>query len=219
MGFVQRLVLWTALGAFVVFASAVLHHKFKTPEAVVISGEGQPTIGLPSAPVEAIIFEDFLCVECRSFNEKIFPRLDSKYISKGRLRYTLVPVSFLPGSKPLGNAALAVYSIAPQRFFAFAHAVFKKFAKPQLENSQRAILLEIAERVGGIDLNQLADAIDNRRYYAELDDNLLWGRKLLGVQFGTPALFINGVPTPTSSLRTVKARIDQAIFLADKESR
>ncbi len=217
--FQQQLVLITAACAVVLFTSAALYYKFRIPDPIAISTQGQPTVGFQSAPVEAVIFEDFLCDECREFNETIFPKLETQYIASHRLRYTFVPVSFLPGSKPLANAALAVFNIAPERFFSYAHALFHKFTKGSMEGSQRTMLLDIAREIGGIDERALRQAIDSRIYYAELDDNLHWAQRLMGVDFGTPSLYINGVATPTSSFQAVQARIERAAYLINKESR
>ncbi len=194
-------VLATALIAFVVLSGAAVYHAMRTPDSLVLNTQGQPTIG--AGKVEMVLIEDFRCTNCRTFSEEVLPEIANRYIHQGRVRFTIVPIAFIEGSKPLANAALAVYHQAPNRFFAFAQKLF------EMDAADKSSILRAARRVGDINLETLSRAIDNRLYYDELEFNYHWAKKLMGKQFGTPALYVNGIPTSTASLDIVARRIEQ----------
>ncbi len=194
-------ILATALVASLSFGGAVLYHSLEGPDPIAINIQGLPTIG--QGEIVLVIFEDFRCMNCRIFNEKIFPQIVSRYIETGRVRYAFVPLAFMEGSKPLASAALNVYDQSPDRFLLFIHELFSSQANTRNE------ILRVAQRVGGIDLHNLSRAIDLHLYHDVLEKNLNWAKTLMGRQFGTPALFINGIATSTASFEAVEQRIQQ----------
>ena len=212
--FHQKLVLITAVIAVLVITGAGLYQLFRIPDALQIATHNQPTLGSHKAKVDVVIFEDFLCPECAIFNETIFPQIESEYISKNQVRYTLVPVSFLDHSKPLANAALAVYHMAPDLFFPYAQALFQ--SARLLQQADVGQLVDIARAIGDVDERELKKAIATRRYDPELEHNLLLAKQLMGNNFGTPALYVNGVATSTGSFRAVQARIERALYRGGK---
>ncbi len=212
----QILVLFTALLAICAIAAEAVYYALKIPDPIAVDTVGQPTIGNPKAKVEVVVFEDFRCQTCWLFNQQVYPKIQQKYITSGQVRYTLVPLAFLDDSKPIANAALAVYKIAPDRFFAYAHEAFNYY---QHHEPDEKSLLALAAKVGGIDLEQLESCIATHCHYPEIERNFYWARDLMGPDFGTPALFINGVRTSPKSYRVIETRIDRAIYLAEKENR
>lgn len=204
------LVLVTAALALTLFSGAALYQSFQQPTAVVLKTKGFPSIGNQSAWVEVTVFEDFLCHNCRLFNEEIFPKIRSHYIEEGKVRYTMIPLAFIKGSKPMANAALAVYHSSPNRFFAYVEALFHF---PEGRQMNETALLETAHKVGGIDLAVLQKAIDERKYYGELRENLDWAKGVLGKDFRTPALYINGIPTGTQSFEAIQMRIEHILTI------
>ncbi len=180
---------------------AVQYEKTKLPEALSIHSEGQPLIG--QGPIELVLFEDFLCSNCRIFSESVFPQIVNHFVLSGKSRLVLIPIAFSENSKPLANAAIAVYRTSPSRMLAFLLALFQSKATTKDE------ILEIAFEVGGIDEKYLTKALDSHLYYSELEGNLNLGRQLMGDQFGTPSLFINGVLTSTASFDAIVHRIHQ----------
>jgi protein-disulfide isomerase len=219
LSFMQTLVLLTALIALVIFVGATLDYANRAPDPVRIETKGQPTLGAASAKVEVIVFEDFRCETCRDFNEKVFPKIQEHYIASGQVRYTFIPLGFLEGSKPIGNAALAVYKISPSRFFLYADALFRHFTEYDITGNERAVLLELAGKVGGIDLMKLKEAIQGNRYYDDLDQNFHMAMEIMGHRFGTPALFVNGIRTSPVHFIKVQERIDRALYQAERGKR
>ena len=212
----QILVLATAALAILTFCAAAIHHSFQVPDPVAIRVTGQPTLGSADAKVEVVVFEDFMCDTCRYFSEEIFPKLHNRYVASGQIRYTFVPLAFIDGSKPLANAALAVYKIAPQKFWAYAHELFAFVEKHSFDGAEDKILLELADEVGGIDLFKLKNCIKTSCHAAELEMNFSAARDAMGKEFGTPALFVNGIKTSPVDYKAIETRIDKALYLAEK---
>jgi protein-disulfide isomerase len=143
------------------------------------------------------------CANCRTFSEEVFPRIAERYIETGEARFTVIPVAFIEGSKPLGNAALCVNHTSSDRFFPFIQELFR------MDGSSKHEILRAARRAGGIDLHALGRCIDTREYYDELEENYHAAKRLMGRQFGTPALYVDGIPTSTASFEAVENRIAQ----------
>lgn len=207
------LVIVTGLTALAILITAGIYQAVRIPEPIVIDTTGQPSIGNPFAPVELVLFEDLRCGTCRDFDAAIMPKLKTRYIDTGQVRYTVVLLSFLEGSKPLANAALAVYRLAPEQFLPFVHKIFQQFLNPPAEGSEKEILLSIARQLGGIDLLQLEKCIDTRCHYETLDQNFFWAKKLMGNDLKTPSLYVNGVATPVLPFRAVQTQIERALQL------
>ncbi|MBS0626134.1 MAG: thioredoxin domain-containing protein [Verrucomicrobia bacterium] len=202
--FRQILVLGTAAFAMVTAGAGATILAFSLPEAVHIETAGCPCVGKKEAPVEIVLFEDFRCSTCRTFNETVLPEIETKFISSGRAKFTLIPLAFLRGSKPMANAALAVYQMAPDRFLPYVHTLFQAHAPLDQQG-----LLEAAQRVGGIDLVKLEACLASHCHYAELDRNMEIAKEVMGKDLGTPALYVNGVSTSTSSFEAVRSVVDK----------
>jgi protein-disulfide isomerase len=206
--FIQILVLATALIAALLIAGGAVYEASATPGTRVMLVEGRPRIGRMEAKVELVLIEDLRCGACRFFTEKVFPHIEREYIETGKAYCIMVPVSFLEGSKPLANAALAVYQIAPDRFLSYLHALFEHFNGRSSNGYESKALIDLAEKVGGIDLNQLRECIDSNCFALQLEQNLDWAKRIMGRDFGTPALYINGMKT-SPSLEKIKERIER----------
>ena len=113
----KKTVLATALLTAVFLLGSIFYKTTLLPHPIAINTAGHPTIG--TGPIEMVIFEDLCCTNCRVFTENIFPQITSQYVETGKARLTVVLISFGNHAKPLANAALAVYKIAPTRFLPF----------------------------------------------------------------------------------------------------
>jgi protein-disulfide isomerase len=202
--FRQILVLATALSAFLIIGIGIVYQLIVLPPAKHVETKGSPGVGKKTAVIEMVLFEDFCCAGCRLFHKEVFPRIKEKYINKGVVRFTIVPLAFLPGSKSLANAALEVYKIAPDRFFAYVHELSEETA-----GAANSRLLRLGKKVGGINLEKLDSCLKIGCHYQELNKNLEAARELMGRNFGTPALYVNGILTSTVSFEAVETRIEQ----------
>ena len=199
-------VLATGALAFALMICMGVYHALRWPDPIDLNTQGLPYIGSPEAKVEIVMFEDFHCAHCREFTETIFPEIESEYIQTGKVRYVIVLLAFMNGSKPLANAAMSVFKETPERFIPFVNAVFRKMGEGLVEESD---LLGIAEEIGGINLYALKACTRSHCYYAQLEKNLEWARGVMGKSFGTPALYVNGVRTSTTSFYAVQEIVSE----------
>lgn len=197
-------VLVTFFLGLIVLGSLAFYQISRLPEPMDLDTQGLPTIG--NGQLHLVAFEDLRCCNCKIFHETVFSQIQTHYIDSGKARYTLVPLAFMGGSKPLANAALAVYRSTPDRFFPFVGELFGRF---QLEDPDREGLLEAAKSIGGIDLAFLDDAIQRKSFYEELDRILNWAKEIMREDFGVPTLYVNGIHSSTRNFQAVKARIQR----------
>ncbi len=208
--FQQIFILVVTCLAVVLMISGVFYRRHLASQPVpIMVVDGHPSIGSKDAKIGMLLIEDFRCCACQSFIDEVFPKVKEKYIDTGIAYCILVPVAFLDGSKPLANAALAVFKIAPSRFFPYVHAIFKHFGLREIHGSERNELVKIAEEVGGIDLEALEKCVESNCYFPDLDRNLDWAERVMGKDFGVPSLYINGVPTSTASIEAIGGRIEK----------
>ena len=138
--------LGSVLLAFLV--ATVVHYT--APNRPIKTKENFLSFGKSTAPIEVVLIEDFQCKNCRTFSKKLIPQLREKYIYPGKVRFTLVPVSFLIGSQLISNAALEVYQRNPNRFFSFLNEVLE-----HKREVRKTDLIRIARQIGGINLQKL----------------------------------------------------------------
>ena len=202
----KALVVSTVVAALFLFTIAAACHKTQAATPIAVKASGAPSIGKASAAVEVVLIEDFQCRNCRAFSKHVIPQIQAKYIQSGQVRFTLVPVSFLLGSQVIANAALEVHKQSPERFFPYLKAILNH------EGEIRAAdLVRMARRIGGIDLAKLQACIENGCHNQELNKNLNWAQGIMGGQFRTPTLYINGVPGSTFSFEAIQYQIDQIL--------
>ncbi len=180
MGF-QRLVLGTAVAALLSLG--------------VLVGVGRSPVALPRMPMqgradarhEIVLVEEPTCTACRLFYETVYPRLSAEYVATGRAKMKLLLVSFLDGSRPMANAALAVGRDAPEQFFAYLGGLYRMRGEVTSEQ-----LVELARTVGNIPLPALEACIKSECMGAQLDYNIRAAESLMGADYGTPAVYLNG---------------------------
>jgi protein-disulfide isomerase len=203
------LVLATATVALLLLGGGIIYLNMRTLPPVRFESIGYPTLGKSSARVEMVLFEDFRCSHCCTFNKEIFPQIYSQYIAKGKVIYRVVPLAFLKNSKPIANAVIAVYRLAPFQLFSFLEQIFFHCQNGEVLNEKD--LLRIARNVGNISLPELQECIENQCYYHELEKNLQMAHKIMGKDFGTPTLYLNGIPISTANFRQIQTRVDKAL--------
>lgn len=183
----------------------------KEQVAETIKTAGQPVLGSPSATVDVVIFEDLKCVWCAHFSQEVFPKLKTNYIDTGKIRYTIVLLAFLPGSKPAGNAAMAVYHQDPSLFFPFVETVYAG-QPPEDENwAKEDQMKQFAAKVPGIDMKQMLQAMKMGTYTKELEANYTMAQEIMKSDFGTPTIYINGARIEELDYPSISAYIDEAL--------
>lgn len=214
----QRIVLFTGLLVFGLVGFFLAHHSTTLPAPVAFDVSQQPAMGRVDAPVHLVAFEDVKCVNCREFQEHVFPILKKEYIDTGKVLFTVVPLSFLEDSEMVSNAILTVYYHNPNRFFSYLERVEKAFAQENEGWDSEEGLLGYAAEVGGIDLPYLQASLQTRKYLPALRQNLSLAKKLMGQGVAIPSLYINGVAIPSWKWSRVNKYIEMCLDEVDKKS-
>lgn len=202
----KTLIFSTLALALSIFSSAAIYQTLRSSVPVVMQTDRFPSMGKSSAPIEVVLIEDFQCKNCRAFSQKIIPKIQSHYVNSGKVRFTLVPVSFLAGSQAIANAALEVHRQNPNHFFTFLKDILIHDGP-----IQSADLIRLARRLRGINLVQLENCIATGCHNQELEKNLKWAMGIMGDQFRTPALYVNGAPGSTYSFEAIQYQVEQIL--------
>jgi protein-disulfide isomerase len=208
--FIHILVIVTAIvAASLIAAGAVYEVSTPSVKTTGLLTDGRPRIGRIGAKIELLLIEDFRCGACQYFTQKIFPEIEEAYIETGKAYCVMVPVAFLEGSGPLANAAVAVYKLAPDRFLPFLHALIDFYYTHDVGYAVQSQLLQLAQDVGGIDLNRFRESVETNRFSPLIEQNFDWAKRLMGRDFGTPALFVNGIRASITSAQAISALIEK----------
>lgn len=197
------LFLGVGIASFLVVRKALSDH-----DSVFLNVEGYPVIGRAKAPLEFVIFEDYRCYNCKSFNENVFPQIQQRYLDTGKAKYVVIPLAFMEESYPLANAAYAVYASSPDRFAAYSKALFNQYETEDVADRE---LIDIARRVGGIEISFLKKAIETRAFYAKIQEGFELADQVMKGEVHTPTLFLNGKRVSTSSFEKIEKKAEKIL--------
>jgi protein-disulfide isomerase len=190
----EKILVIITISVFSITGMLVYCIDFFTPKK--LDFENVLTFGNPKSEIKVVIFEDFICKFCKEYVNKIFPDLKKDYIDTNKISYTIVPVAFIYGSKPITSAAISVYELNKSKFFDFVKIISDK--KTVMDSNQD--ILQIAKNLEGIDLRILKDFLDQDAFGEYLKDNLDYARKVMKGQFQVPAFYVNGKKTTKKKL-------------------
>jgi protein-disulfide isomerase len=203
----SKLVFGSLALALIVFAGAIFSQMLQ-PGLPIYTASVKAKLSMGEAPLEIVLIEDFQCRNCMAFSQKAIPQIQKEYVKNGKVKFTLIPVSFLPGSQAVGNAILEVQRQAPSQVFAYLEKVLRQYEADDLRPID---LVQIAGRLEGVDLAALQEAIVEERHTRALEKNFQWAKGVMGGRFRTPALYINGAPGSTFSYEAIQEQIEQVL--------
>lgn len=212
----KRLVLLTIMLIALISVIVVFLSKPGKSKPVLLDTSNQPTIGAAAAPVQIIVFEDLKCPGCRDYTLKFFPKLKTKYIDSGKVKYTTLMLSFIPGSRVAANAIYCAYAQDPKFFYPYVEKIFQKQMDEKANWATVTQLLKLAQQVPGINQQQLHQCMDDDRYVARLDENSMQAERVNLTT--TPALLINGVLVSPANEHHVYEVIDEQVAAAQAGS-
>lgn len=214
----QKLTLYTAIVLIVAVLGTILYLRFvdsPATTATVSAGdfelERQPGLGDEDAPVTVVIFEDYSCPACRTFEEQVFPRLKRDYIDAGEVRAYFINFQFLgPDSINAALAAECVYHRDEAAFWDYKSAIYRIQGPQGARWATTPRLVELAgETVPWLDQNELRSCIEDERHLdaIERDRDIA----VASGATGTPTVFVNGRQTASPSFDDVQRAIDEAL--------
>ncbi len=170
-------------------------------------------MGDPNAKVKIVVFSDFQCSSCKTYESDVEPQVIDEIINPGLAYYEFRQFPFMDdGSTIKGSdlAALASECAAEQnRFWDYKQLVFAnqlgEFDQFSAEN-----LKAFAETIK-LDTESFDACLDSAKYQAKIDEDLKMGEES-GVS-GTPTMFINGIDVSPGLVPT----FDKIIAIVQQE--
>lgn len=179
--------------------------------------KGQPTTGNPKAQVHLVVFEEPKCPECRRFNVAVADSLNKDYVITNKIRYTVIPVSFIDNSMPAASALMCVYHQNPEKpnaelFFAYLSYLFHHQPTESLNWATTDNLLEMAKNVTPkIDLENLKHCINSEAYKDQINKNTHYAAELNNGVITTPGVYINGRKQMDITLEGMQNALNEAL--------
>ncbi len=216
---VPKSFVWMTLFAIacVIVVTSVSARANNKQKVVEIDTEGQPTQGSPDAPVQIVVFKEPKCSSCKDFAKDIYPKLKKEYIDTGKVRYTLILVSFLPNSMPAAEAMLCAYYADPaypnsDHFFQFAEYLYQNQPDESTDWAKTPLLVEFAKKSNAsINLEKLQDCISRETYRTQIEKNTAYGKELMGGSISTPTIYVNGIEMRELNYEILSSKIQELI--------
>ena len=169
------------------------HDKVASP-SVHIPVTHIPALGDKNAPHTVVAFGDLKCENCKRFHDVAFPILQ-QYIRAGQVRYYWVNLAFLPGSKPIANAALCLQAQNNGDFFHFVQYIYQHQPKETEDWGTQARLIDWIEKVAPkADMQVLTQCMALSGKEDVIARNLQVAQEVMQPQgeVATPALYVDG---------------------------
>lgn len=195
---------------FVVIIAAIAFfvlkpHKNLGPKAV-IQTAGLPTLGDPQAKNQIVAFEDLKCANCAVYNKTLFPQVKSELIDKGKAKYTVILLAFIPGSIPAANTAYCLYQQNPAYFFPFVDYVYQHQPDESTNWATVTQLMQFANAAAPkANQQKLSVCIIDGVNEMMINNNLNIARSAMGQTVSTPTLYVNGHRVTNLTMDGVKS--------------
>ncbi|KKK71660.1 hypothetical protein LCGC14_2911680 [marine sediment metagenome] len=151
---IDKLLVIITISVAMIFAITTFFVDFLVPKN--IDTENGLIFGNKNAKVTLVMFEDFKCKYCKEYFNETFPEIKERYIDTGKIKYVIIPLSFIYGSKLLTNAAIGIYELKKDQFFEFISIVSEKKSK----NLTKQDLIKIASNLKGVNLEIFNEFLD-----------------------------------------------------------
>lgn len=196
-----------AFVSLLVFAAALvlILYSHKKPSNETMDFSKFPTIGSRKAKVHVVVFEEPFCIHCKEYNIDIYPEISKNYIQTGKIRYTMIPLSFLPSSMETAIAWMCVYHQSTSKFFAFVEGSYRLNTEGNMD-----LLLHLAR---SLDLNTpaLKKCITSEQYLHEVERNNTFGKKLMSGTLSSPVVYINNEEVSSINYESISKKIEEQL--------
>lgn len=202
-----------------VIAAGFIHYlgRNKLPPAITLDTSGQPTIGYPKAKVHVVVFEEPKCSNCRDYTLQVYPTIKRDFIDTNKITYTVIPVSFLPGSMPAAVALLCVYKANPdypnnEMFFKYLDYLFSHQPDEHTDWATPEKLGDFARQTSpAIKIDELKKCVEMETYRIQIDKNTAYGQTVMKGALSTPTVYVNGIEAKEISTEGISKLIKQCL--------
>lgn len=164
----------------------------------------QPRKGADAAPVDVVVFLDFLCPHCASFAENVQPRLEREYVETGdAAMYAMNFVVIGPESERIAQVAECVHDQDADAYWEFETVAFRSQS-----GLDEAAALDLAAQYAGVDADELRACANEDRHLEAVRSDVATAQEL-GLT-GTPSVLVDGVQVD-ATYAAVSSAIDEAL--------
>lgn len=206
----QRLIVATAVVAIIAAAAVFVLPRLTGSTASAAGSElaleAQPVLGPEDAPVEVVLFEDFLCPHCGTFSETVLPRIKREYVDSGQARvYYKNYVVIGPEAERVALVGECAFQQGNDVFWTLEPVLYR--SQDDLDE-RRAI--ELADQyVEGIDREALQSCVSGDEALDAVREDVAHAREL-GLT-GTPSVLVAGEQVGNPSYDGVAGAIEDAL--------
>ncbi|HUF49912.1 MAG TPA: DsbA family protein [Longimicrobiales bacterium] len=161
-------------------------------------------IGEASAPVQVIVFSDFMCPGCKHWSTVIEPVLKAQFVAAGKVHYTYYDFPLMPGHRFSFLAARATRCAGDQEKFWEYHDML--FARQEQWSYAREMPTDLLLGYGndiGLDMRAFTSCVRSDLHAQVVTANKKLG-DMLGVG-GTPTVYVNGRKLTDREWQTVES--------------
>jgi len=201
---------------FALASSTYYFAKSKLPPSIAIETRGQPTLGYAKARVHVVVFEEPKCSHCRELNTEVYPILKKEFIDTNKIQYTIIPVSFMPGSMPAAVAALCIYyqdMLYPndELFFRFFDYMYEHQPEAGDWATTQSLSTFAKATSPAIKIDQFQQCIDMETYRIQIEKNTAYAKNIMGGTVATPTIFVNGIMVQDMSVDGIRNLIKEVL--------
>ncbi|MFW5746018.1 MAG: DsbA family protein [Nanoarchaeota archaeon] len=147
--------------------------------------EGRPALGQEDAPITMVLYDDFECPFCKTFEDETFPQLKENYVETGQVKIVFkhFPLGFHQHAKPAAEASECAFE--QDMFWEYKDLLFER-----QENLSEADYVAWAGEIG-LDEAAFEECLESDRFVPVVENDLTEGQAD-GIS-GTPGFIIDGV--------------------------
>lgn len=149
---------------------------------------GQMVFGPENAPVTVIEYSSLTCGHCAEFHEKVFPKIQEKYINAGKVHFIIRPY-------PIDGAALKASAIVASTPPLGQYVMYSKLMAHQGTWATAADVVKSIADICNLPLDKCQRAADDEKIQNELIEGRLAADKDFQIE-ATPLFIINGRKFP-----------------------
>ena len=133
-----------------------------------ITAEGRPFLGHPEAPVQLLLFEDFLCGHCTAYQRQDVPRIIQDFVLAGDARLEVAYLTFMDRER---SVARALATICAGEEGALWEAMETLYGESFVSTGSGSELSRITAALDaiGLDGRAVARCVEDGRYRTLLD--------------------------------------------------
>lgn len=195
----RKLLVLSTLGIILVSLIVMKIPERTTPFSINV--ENQFTYGRADAPIHMILFTEFACPRCLMFHKEELSIIDKKYVEKGKVRVTIIPLAFLEESLPACTLSLCIQKEEPSHMKSFYDFLFHLPQETLTSSSVRA-LLGLYQNLPSA---QILQSLRNHSFANEIEHNISLAHQIYSEDVSVPIVLINGnlIPNTQSIIKVI----------------